>query len=220
MSEDANTSAQGAASVQLTVPEMDCPSCAGKVDSSLGQVAGVVDTDLRPTTGTATVQYDADRVGRADIVAAIESAGYDVVGDDGGDEVAVAPPAEVWTSRRAITTWIGAGFLVAGLVVEFVVTGANPSVVTVAGYSLHLAELLLLAATAPHADSLRCGNNLIRPGDSVLEVTDACGRPDREVAIVDGDNDRVGTAFYYRLNNKADRKVYFRGGSVTDIERL
>ena len=147
MSEDANTSAQGAASVQLTVPEMDCPSCAGKVDSSLGQVAGVVDTDLRPTTGTATVQYDADRVGRADIVAAIESAGYDVVGDDGGDEVAVAPPAEVWTSRRAITTWIGAGFLVAGLVVEFVVTGANPSVVTVAGYSLHLAELLLLAAT-------------------------------------------------------------------------
>lgn len=80
--------------------------------------------------------------------------------------------------------------------------------------------VLLSTATAAHADGLRCGNDLVRPGDSVLDVTDACGTPDREVVIVDKHNHRVGTAFYYRVNNKADRKVYFRGGSVTAIERL
>lgn len=79
---------------------------------------------------------------------------------------------------------------------------------------------LLLAVPAAHADSLRCGNDLVRPGDSVLDVQDACGRPDREAAIIGEDNTRVGTAFYYRMEYKADRKVIFRGGAVDRIERL
>lgn len=79
---------------------------------------------------------------------------------------------------------------------------------------------LLLIAPTVYGDSLRCGNDLVRPGDSVLDVQDACGQPDREVAIMGEDNTRVGTAFYYRMKYKADRKVYFRGGSVTGIERL
>lgn len=85
---------------------------------------------------------------------------------------------------------------------------------------LCLAVTFLLAAPVAPADSLRCGNDLIRPGDSVLDVTDTCGRPDREVAVVDGNNVRVGTAFYYRIENKADRKVHFRGGAVVGVERL
>lgn len=83
-----------------------------------------------------------------------------------------------------------------------------------------VALALLLIAPVVQADSLRCGNDLVRPGDSVLDVQDACGKPDREVAIMGEDNTRVGTAFYYRMEYKADRKVYFRGGAVTGIERL
>jgi len=101
--------------VRLAVPEMDCPSCAGKVDKSLGRVDGVVDADLNPTTGTATVTYDPDRASEADMADAIEGAGYEVIGGTDGDEeptesassaggVDVAPPSEVWTSPRAKKT--------------------------------------------------------------------------------------------------------------------
>ncbi len=71
------------------------------------------------------------------------------------------------------------------------------------------------------AASLRCGNDLVQRGDSYLDVTDACGKPAREVALVGEDDQRVGTALYYKGGyGKADRKVYLRGGTVTGIERL
>ncbi|WP_423751485.1 heavy metal translocating P-type ATPase [Salinirarus marinus] len=137
-------------SVRLTVPEMDCPSCAQKVDKSLRRVDGVMDSHPQPTTGTATVTYDADRATEADIVAAVENAGYEVVdrGDDAesssGDEV--APPAEIWTSSRAVKTWIGAAFVVVGLLFEFVLTGQNPAIASVLDHPLHLADGLFLVA--------------------------------------------------------------------------
>ncbi|ELY74516.1 heavy metal translocating P-type ATPase [Natrinema pallidum] len=144
---------------RLAVPEMDCPSCAGKVDKSLGRVDGVVDADLNPTTGTATVTYDPDRAAEADVVEAIEGAGYEVTGGmDGGDGatesdssaggVNVAPPSEVWTSPRAKKTWLGAVFVALGLSFEFVLTGGNAAVASVLEYPLHVADLLFLGAVA------------------------------------------------------------------------
>ena len=62
-------------SVRLIVPEMDCPSCAQKVDKSLQRVDGITDTTLQPTTGTATVTYDSNRVVEVDVNAAIEGGG-------------------------------------------------------------------------------------------------------------------------------------------------
>jgi len=44
--------------VSLAVPEMDCPSCAGKVDNAIGRLDGVTNAALNPTAGTATVTYD------------------------------------------------------------------------------------------------------------------------------------------------------------------
>jgi Cd2+/Zn2+-exporting ATPase len=141
-------------SVRLVVPEMDCPSCAKKVDNSLQRVDGVLEAALQPTTGTATVTYDPDRISKTDVVAAIEGAGYEVVDDGSGSEdgsrsgVDIAPPSEVWTSARAIKTWIGAGFLVLGLLFEFVLTGLNPAVASVLNYPLTLADGLFLVAVA------------------------------------------------------------------------
>ncbi|PGF18133.1 cadmium-transporting ATPase [Natrinema sp. CBA1119] len=145
--------------VRLAVPEMDCPSCAGKVDKSLGRVDGVVDADLNPTTGTATVTYDPDRASEADMADAIEGAGYEVIGGTDGDEeptesassaggVDVAPPSEVWTTPRAKKTWLGAVFVALGLGFEFLLTGGNVAVASVLEYPLHVADLLFLGAVA------------------------------------------------------------------------
>lgn len=141
-------------SVRLTVPEMDCPSCAQKVNKSLQRVDGVTDTTLQPTTGTATVTYDPNRVAKADVIAAIESAGYDVIGGEDGsgeesaNEMEIAPPSEIWTSSRAIKTWIGAGFVVLGLLFEFVLAGQNPEIATLLGHPLTVADGLFLVAIA------------------------------------------------------------------------
>ncbi|ELY64655.1 heavy metal translocating P-type ATPase [Natronococcus jeotgali] len=143
---------------RLAVPGMDCPSCAQKVDKSLQRVDGVVDATLQPTTGTANVTYDPTRTSEADVVEAIEGAGYEVVGgtdadsDDGRNEatdgVDVAPPSEVWTSPRAKKTWIGAAFVTLGLLVEFLLTAQNVAVASVLDYPLHVADVLFLGAVA------------------------------------------------------------------------
>ena len=141
-------------SVRLTVPEMDCPSCAQKVDKGLQRVDGITETTLQPTTGTATVTYDPDHAAESDVVAAIEGAGYEVIADENGSgersssEMDIAPPSEIWTSSRAIKTWIGAGFVVLGLLFEFVLAGQNPEIATFLGYSLTLADGLFLVAIA------------------------------------------------------------------------
>ena len=62
--------------LRLSVPEMDCPSCAGKVENALGGVPGVESFETRPTAGEVVVTGDADR---DEDVAAIEGAGYEVV---------------------------------------------------------------------------------------------------------------------------------------------
>ncbi|MGQ4556395.1 heavy metal translocating P-type ATPase [Halobellus sp. GM3] len=160
---------------RLSVPEMDCPSCAKKVDKSLQRVEGVADVSLRPVTGTATVSYDPDRTTEAAVVEAVENAGYEVVSDESIDGSAaspaphgtaaasgsdatggsaahahaassVAPPAAVWTSPRAKKTWLGAAFVVAGLLVEFVLTAQNVAVASVLGRGLSVADVLFLGA--------------------------------------------------------------------------
>jgi len=135
-------------SVTLSVPEMDCPSCAGKVDRGLRRVDGVVDTALHPITGTATVTYDADRTAPQDVVAAIEAVGYAVADrpDTSETQATLAPPSTVWTSSRALRTWVGAGGLVVGLGLEFVVPGGDLSLVSTPLGGLSLADAFLLGA--------------------------------------------------------------------------
>ncbi|WP_418286415.1 heavy metal translocating P-type ATPase [Halorubrum sp. DTA46] len=183
MSDDSDADPEGgdgearALTARLVVPGMDCPSCAGKVDKRLERVDGVVDAALNPTTGTAVITYDPRDATEGDIVAAIESAGYEVVDRSGqetdvrdgntaetsaaepasdreagtdrsGDGPAVAPPAAVWRSARAKKTWVGAVFVAAGLLFEFVLTGSNVPVASVLGAPLTLADALFLAAVA------------------------------------------------------------------------
>ncbi len=143
----------GESSVQLSVPEMDCPSCAGKVENALDRVDGVDSLDLRPTAGTATVAYDEERASDDDIVTAVEGAGYEVASrsssdGQGDEETTVSESSAIWTSPRAIKTWTGAVFLLVGLALTFVVTGPNVGLVSTPLGPLTVADAALLVATA------------------------------------------------------------------------
>jgi Cd2+/Zn2+-exporting ATPase len=126
------------------VPEMDCASCAGKVESALRAVDGVGDVETHPTLGEVGVSYDPEVASRGRLVAAIEGAGYDVVDDDAD----AGASREVWTSPRGVKTWIGAVFLAVGLALEFVFAGFDVLLAAPLGYEVSTAWVAYAVAVA------------------------------------------------------------------------
>jgi Cd2+/Zn2+-exporting ATPase len=66
------------ATVRLSVPSMDCASCASKVERSVRSLSGVTSVDPRPATGTLVVGYAPDATSDAAIRERVAAAGYDV----------------------------------------------------------------------------------------------------------------------------------------------
>jgi Cd2+/Zn2+-exporting ATPase len=133
----------------FSVPEMDCASCAGKVEAALGRVEGRSGVDTRPTTGQVVVTYDPAAVDETDVAAAIEAAGYDVDGtaterraDDAGET------APLGRSRRAIETGVSGAFLAVGLAFEFVFAANDALVARVLGSGVSVADAFFLVAVA------------------------------------------------------------------------
>lgn len=137
MSED---EVDGERVVRLSIPEMDCPSCAEKVEVSLKRVDGVKEYSVNPTTGTAKVELDSDR-DTQELVDAVEGAGYSVDGFDGTNHTG----RNIWRSSRAIKTWVSGGFLAAGLITEFTSVVGD---YTLYGDSLLLPDVFFLLAIA------------------------------------------------------------------------
>jgi len=150
------------ATVEFAVPDMDCPSCAGKVGSALDGLDGVTGYDTRPTTGIVEVSFDPDSVSMGEVVDAIEAAGYEVTGSSAVDMEGTGGPAAeadaVWTSSRAIRTAIGGVALAVGLVLEFLVPSLDVTIATVAAREFHLADVLFLVAVAS------AGQEILRNG--------------------------------------------------------
>src|SRR6056297_2115349 len=148
--------------LRLSVPDMDCASCAGKVEHAIEGLDGIETFDSRPTTGTLKLTHDPSTVSIDEIVAAIEGAGYEIVdapsepGEDAADldsdghdqDHGAGRDDRLLTSPRAMKTWIAGVLLAIGLGLEFVVAGANVHVATVLGSELHLADALFVAAVA------------------------------------------------------------------------
>jgi Cd2+/Zn2+-exporting ATPase len=136
----------------LSVPEMDCPSCANKVGNALDGVSAITDYDLRPTAGKVVVTYDLENGDRSAIVEAIEDAGYEVTDTDGDDTSGASEASDerssVWGSPRAIKTWISAVFLGAGVLFEFFLHGQNIAILSIPGGELLLGDGLMLVAVA------------------------------------------------------------------------
>ncbi|WP_254767802.1 heavy metal translocating P-type ATPase [Salinilacihabitans rarus] len=130
----------------FAVPEMDCPSCASKVEKALDDVDGVLAAETRPTSGrvVATVEDGTD----PDAVAgAIESAGYGAERIEAGSD-GVGAPMAVWRSRRAATTGVGAVLLALGGALASLLPEANATAFDLPGRAVALSDLLFVAAAA------------------------------------------------------------------------
>ncbi|MFA9518194.1 heavy metal translocating P-type ATPase [Halopenitus sp. H-Gu1] len=131
---------------RLSVPDMDCSSCAGKVENALS-IDGVLEVDTRPTTGIVVIDYDPRTVTERGLIAAVESAGYDVVDTENGNE---EPPLH--RTPRAMATGVGAILLAAGLIVEWTLPGLDPSIATVGPWTITgswIAYVLAIGVAAP-----------------------------------------------------------------------
>ena len=130
--------------VAVSVPEMDCASCATKVESALGDVDGLESFEARPAAGTVVATAKRGGATQSDVVSAIESAGYGVTDttEDHRDE------DDLWTSSRALKTWFSGAIAAFGLVLEFALTGQNVTVGRLFGSDIHAADALFLVAIA------------------------------------------------------------------------
>jgi len=135
-------------SLRLSVPEMDCASCAETVGSALSTLDGLGSYETQPTTGTVVLTVTASGPTTEAIVAAIESAGYEVTDSTKSGTTDPGTDGELWTSPRALKTWASGIVLAAGLVLEFLLPGVNTPVGTTLGSALHVADLLFLVAVA------------------------------------------------------------------------
>jgi len=169
--EAAGYAVQDAETATLSVPDMDCASCATKVEGALTGVAGVREVDPRPGSGRVSVTYDSDATDRGRLVAAVEAAGY-AVEDDGGE---AESPHAVWTSRRAIGTWIGGGLLLVGLALEFTPV-PDPLLLSSFGREVTVGWLaFLLAAAVAGVPVLRNGYYSVRTRNLDIDLLMSAG---------------------------------------------
>ncbi|WP_254538822.1 heavy metal translocating P-type ATPase [Halomarina litorea] len=142
-------STTGAQSEQFSVPDMDCASCASKVENALQSTAGVSEFETHPTSGTVRVTFDEAATSRQQVVEAIKGAGYAVENTDAEPDASQAAQREsVWRSQRAIKTWISGAFVTLGLLFEFLLTGQNVVFATVIGREILVADAHFLLAVA------------------------------------------------------------------------
>ena len=66
------------AEIQLPVEGMTCASCVNRIERFLKKTPGVEEATVNLATEVATIRYLPDQAGTAELVSAIEAAGYDV----------------------------------------------------------------------------------------------------------------------------------------------
>ncbi len=108
--------------LRLSVPSMDCASCASKIETALDGPS-IHTLDTRPTSGTVVVQIDPAETTEASVRDAIESAGYEVTETSG-----IAAQRTLFRTPRAAGIAVGAVALISGLVLEWALPGLNPAV--------------------------------------------------------------------------------------------
>ncbi|MBW4438225.1 MAG: heavy metal translocating P-type ATPase [Pleurocapsa minor GSE-CHR-MK-17-07R] len=100
--------------LELPITGMTCASCVRNVERAISKQAGVLDVTVNLATEKATVRLLPNAIRRADVVKAVENAGYGVLDLSGAEAPADAErearKAEIDRQRRLVL--IGAGFTV------------------------------------------------------------------------------------------------------------
>src|SRR5680860_31776 len=88
----------------ISVGDMTCASCVGRVEKALAALPGVVEAAVNFAAETATVKYLPGAVSPADLRRAVESAGYSVrdTGDDGAQSDEAQSDREAEARRREV----------------------------------------------------------------------------------------------------------------------
>ncbi len=60
----------------LTITEMDCADCAAKLETAIGRLPGVLLARVSFAAGTMRLEYEPDRVSRAEVVGRLQGLGY------------------------------------------------------------------------------------------------------------------------------------------------
>jgi Cu+-exporting ATPase len=103
---------------------MTCASCVNRITRFLTKVDGVEEANVNLASESATIRYDADKIGVEDLVAAVDAAGYVARlerASSADHEADVAEAAEARTERDEAAAkhvaWIRRRLLVSGLLV-------------------------------------------------------------------------------------------------------
>lgn len=90
--------------VELAITGMHCASCASRVEGALSDQAGVISAAVNLATERAYVTYDDSDAEDADLLRAVEKAGYSASVLDSDDQQLQKEPSEHWASR-AVISW-------------------------------------------------------------------------------------------------------------------
>jgi Cu+-exporting ATPase len=103
------TTSDDSKNVSLNIGGMTCAACVSHVENALREVDGVESSAVNLATERATVQYSANVADIEDLRAAVEDAGYSVLGV-GGDEEISGNPRQIADLRGkaafSITVWL------------------------------------------------------------------------------------------------------------------
>lgn len=98
---------------------LDCPDCAIKLEKGVGRVRGVVSASVNYASSLLSVEYEAERTDREDIIRAVRRFGYNVdeerpaQGVTAGQVSALRP---AWANSRVIVTVMAGMFIAAALI--------------------------------------------------------------------------------------------------------
>jgi Cu+-exporting ATPase len=122
----AGLTAGSTAELSLPIEGMTCASCVNRIERFLKKTPGVEEAVVNLATEVATIRYLPDQAGRAELVAAVEAAGYDVrpaptvaAGDRAGELVRAADidaaqrasEARALLVRAAASIGVGVGIM-------------------------------------------------------------------------------------------------------------
>ena len=103
----------------MSVSNMSCASCAGRVDKALWQLPGVLAVDVNLATETAQVTYTPDLASRADFIAASTAAGYAAQehSEDSHGQVQARKQqlAEAYGRRSRLAAFLAAPVIILGM---------------------------------------------------------------------------------------------------------